>query len=103
MAKRITHDLTYDAPLADVAAMLADPAFREEVCDDQRRAPHSVAIEPDGDAMKVPIDQVQAADRHPVVREEVRRRRDPHRPEGDLDVRTDGDIHVTHPRQARAR
>ena len=40
MAKRLDHDLTYDAPLADVAAMLADPAFREEVCDYQRRAAH---------------------------------------------------------------
>ena len=36
MATTLTHEMTYDAPLADVAAMLADPAFREEVCADQR-------------------------------------------------------------------
>ena len=36
MSKRLTHELTYDAPADAVAAMLADPAFREEVCDYQR-------------------------------------------------------------------
>ena len=33
MSKTIRHELTYDAPLEAVTAMLADPAFREEVCD----------------------------------------------------------------------
>jgi len=61
MAKRITHDLTYDAPLADVAAMLADPGFRQEVCDFQRVLRSSVDIEPDGTGMRVRIEQVQAA------------------------------------------
>ena len=62
MAKRITHDLTYDAPLAEVAAMLADPAFRQEVCDYQRVLRSSVEIEPDGAAgMRVRVEQVQAA------------------------------------------
>ena len=61
MSKRITHDLTYDAPLADVAAMLADPAFRQEVCDHQRVLRSSIEVEPDGQGMRVRIDQVQAA------------------------------------------
>jgi hypothetical protein len=61
MTRRITHDLTYDAPLADVAAMLADPAFREEVCAFQRVLRSSVDIEPDGDGFRARIEQVQAA------------------------------------------
>ena len=64
MTKRLTQDLTYDAPLAEVAAMLADPAFREEVCDYQRVVRRTVTIS--GDAadgtLDVTIDQVQAAD-----------------------------------------
>ena len=61
MTRRITHDLTYDAPLADVAAMLADPAFREEVCAYQGVLRSSVDIEPDGDGFRARIEQVQAA------------------------------------------
>jgi hypothetical protein len=64
MTKRLTQDLTYDAPLAEVAAMLADPGFREEVCDYQRVVRRTVTIS--GDAadgtLDVTIDQVQAAD-----------------------------------------
>lgn len=59
MTKRLTHDLTYDAPLADVAAMLGDPAFREQVCDAQGVLRHEVRVEPDGDGKRVRIDQVQ--------------------------------------------
>ncbi|MCW2764600.1 MAG: hypothetical protein JWO11_559 [Nocardioides sp.] len=61
MARRLTHELTYDAPLADVYAMLADPAFREEVCDFQRVIRHTVTVVPQGAGMKVTIDQYQAA------------------------------------------
>lgn len=61
MSRRVTHDLTYDAPLADVAAMLADPAFREAVCEYQRVLRHSVEIEPDGAGFRARIEQVQAA------------------------------------------
>ena len=35
MAKQLRHELTYDAPMAEVAEMLADTSFREEVCDFQ--------------------------------------------------------------------
>lgn len=61
MAKQLTHDLTYDAPLADVAAMLADPAFRAEVCDRQRVLRHEVQITGAGAGMRVSVDQVQSA------------------------------------------
>jgi hypothetical protein len=66
MTKRVRHHLTYDAPLADVAAMLADPAFREAVCERQRVLRSTVVVEPAGaDAVgagtRVSIDQVQAA------------------------------------------
>lgn len=61
MAKRITHDLTYDAPLADVAAMLADPAFRTEVCDHQRVISSDVDVTGAGEGMRVRIEQVQPA------------------------------------------
>lgn len=61
MTKLLTADLTYDAPLADVAAMLADPAFREEVCDAQRVARRTVTVTGTGTGREVVIEQAQAA------------------------------------------
>lgn len=61
MAKRIRHELTYDAPLAAVAAMLGDSAFREQVCERQHVLRHTVTVARAGDGMEVVIDQVQAA------------------------------------------
>src|SRR3954451_5301667 len=61
MATRLTHDLTYDAPLADVAAMLADPAFREEVCTYQKVLRAHVETDVDGDTRTVVVDQAQPA------------------------------------------
>ncbi|WP_205474492.1 DUF2505 domain-containing protein [Nocardioides sp. SYSU D00038] len=61
MAKTITHDLVYDAPLERVAAMLADPAFREEVCDFQGVLRRTVTITDEADGRHVTIDQVQPA------------------------------------------
>lgn len=42
MTKTLSVDLTYDAPLAAVTAMLADPAFRERVCDAQKATSRTV-------------------------------------------------------------
>jgi hypothetical protein len=42
MSTSFSHELTYDAPLADVAAMLLDPAFRERVCDAQHARSRTV-------------------------------------------------------------
>ncbi len=62
MSKRIRHELAYDSPVEDVAAMLADPAFREEVCDYQRVISREVTITRSGaDGMEVVIDMVQPA------------------------------------------
>lgn len=62
MSKHLTHELTYDAPLAAVAAMLADPAFREEVCERQHVLRQTVSVTPGpGDGKEVVIDQVQTA------------------------------------------
>ncbi len=61
MATRMTHRLEYDAPLADVAAMLADQAFREEVCTYQNVVRSKVEIDVDGDTRTVVVDQVQPA------------------------------------------
>jgi hypothetical protein len=61
MATRLTHDLTYDAPLADVGEMLMEAAFREQVCDAQGAIRRTVTVGPDGGGMKVVIDSVQLA------------------------------------------
>lgn len=61
MSKRILHELTYDAPLTEVATMLADPAFRKEVCDYQRVLSSDVTVEETGAGTRVRIDQVQTA------------------------------------------
>ncbi len=61
MTKQITHDLTYDAPLESVAAMLGDPAFRERVCDAQHVLSHEVTVTPTGVGKHVRIDQLQNA------------------------------------------
>ncbi|HVX54677.1 DUF2505 domain-containing protein [Nocardioides sp.] len=44
MSTTVTFDMTYDAPLAAVTAMLADAAFREAVCDAQHATSRSVSI-----------------------------------------------------------
>lgn len=61
MAKHISHDLTYDAPLDRVAAMLADPVFRKQVCDYQQVLRSDVAVTEADGVLHVRIDQVQAA------------------------------------------
>ena len=62
MSRRLKHELTYDAPLAAVAAMLADPAFREEVCERQHVLRQTITVTPAGAGKEIVIDQVQAAD-----------------------------------------
>lgn len=61
MTKHISHELTYDAPLAAVAAMLGDAAFREEVCRRQGVLRHEVTVTPNGAGKEVVIDQLQPA------------------------------------------
>lgn len=60
MAKDIRFQMHYDAPVATVAAMLADPTFREEVCALQRVTRVDVTVVPTaGDGKEVTIDQWQ--------------------------------------------
>lgn len=61
MSRTIRHELAYDAPVEAVTAMLADPAFREEVCAYQRVLRHSVSITEGAGGLEVVVDQVQAA------------------------------------------
>jgi Protein of unknown function (DUF2505) len=56
---KLRHEISYDAPLADVYAMLADPAFRKASADAQGVISADVTITPNGDGMSVHIDQVQ--------------------------------------------
>ena len=60
MSTRIRHTLTYDASLNDVAAMLADPEFREQVCEATGMVRHEVTVTGAGTGMYVEIDQVQS-------------------------------------------
>ena len=63
MARKITFEMTYDAPAERVAAMLADPDFRKQVCDLQGVTRVDVTVtqpyEGDPDAKRVVIDQWQ--------------------------------------------
>jgi hypothetical protein len=64
--KRVTEKMRYEgATIEQVHAMLADPAFREAVCDYQRVTHRTVKITQDGEAMSVTIDQGHATDRLP--------------------------------------
>lgn len=45
MGKNLSIDLSYDAPLADVAAMISDPAFRERVCEAQHVLDKQVTVD----------------------------------------------------------
>jgi hypothetical protein len=62
----MVHELTYDAPAADVAAMLSDRAFREEVCTAQRATRHAVEIDGDVSSKKVRIEMDQPTERVPA-------------------------------------
>jgi len=62
VSTRFSHDLIYDAPLADVDAMLMDQDFRERVCDAQGAIRKSVTITEDDDGVTVLVDQVQTAE-----------------------------------------
>lgn len=59
MARTIRYEMAYDAPVETVAAMLADPTFREDVCRFQGVTQVDVTIEVDGDTKTVKVDQMQ--------------------------------------------
>lgn len=59
MSKTISFEMAYDAPVETVAAMLADPAFRRQVCEFQGVTKVDVTIDVDGDTKQVKVDQIQ--------------------------------------------
>lgn len=59
MPRSIDFEMHYDAPVAEVAAMLADPEFRRQVCALQGVTKVDVTVEPDGEGKHVVIDQWQ--------------------------------------------
>ena len=56
---KLRHEISYDAPLADVYAMLADPDFRQASATAMGVISADVTITPNGDGMSVRIDQLQ--------------------------------------------
>ncbi|MGA8257221.1 MAG: DUF2505 domain-containing protein [Nocardioides sp.] len=74
MSKTIRHDMRYDASVEAVATMLADPAFREEVCTFQGVTKVDVTIaEGTGGpgTSEVRIDQWQPSDRIPAFAKKI--------------------------------
>jgi hypothetical protein len=61
MSKRVRHDLVYEAPAAEVLAMLHDASFREEVCDATGVLRHKVTVTDSDAGTEVRIEQVQTA------------------------------------------
>ena len=61
MSTRLTHTMTYAAPLADVSAMLDDPAYRDDVIAAQGGTGGTFEISTDGDVTTAVVDQVQPA------------------------------------------
>jgi hypothetical protein len=64
--KRVSHTLTYPGTaVADVYAMLADPAYRKAVGEYQRVTDFSCDITPTGNGMQVRLEQAHGTDRIP--------------------------------------
>ena len=56
---KVTHTATYDAPAAEVYAMLTDPAFRQKASEATGVLSVEVTVEPEGKGHVVTLDQVQ--------------------------------------------
>lgn len=63
MSRSIRQEMRYDGATPEqVYAMLADPAFREAVCEYQRYHRHEITITPEATGMSVVVDQHRPAD-----------------------------------------
>jgi len=70
--RRIDHTLTYpDASVAEVYAMLTDPAYRTAVSVYQHTTDFSCEITPDGDGADVAIEQAHGTDRIPSMAQKL--------------------------------
>ncbi|HWI43701.1 MAG TPA: DUF2505 domain-containing protein [Nocardioides sp.] len=65
MATRLVHDMVYEASAAEVAAMLSDKAFREEVCRAMQATSYDVTVEGGVESKRVVIDMEQPTDQVP--------------------------------------
>ena len=77
MSTRVVKELTYDAPLEDVAAMLTDATFRERALERMKVLRGTATVESGPDGTVVTLDQVQSASSLPsfatkIVGEEIR-------------------------------
>lgn len=70
-AMRFQHTSTYDAPAAEVYAMLTDPAWRERVGAAQGVVSSTVTITPDGDGCRIVIDQEQNTAGLPAIAKKI--------------------------------
>ena len=68
---KFRHELTYDAPPADVFAMLADPAFREKVAAAQDVVSADITLTPDGEGFDLVSDQVQNTAGLPAIAKKI--------------------------------
>jgi hypothetical protein len=68
---RFRHEITYDAPAAEVYAMLTDPAFRQKSCDAMGVLSADISIETDGPDARVVIDQVQPTEGVPSFAKKI--------------------------------
>src|SRR5687767_2347254 len=66
-AMKVTHTATYDAPLAEVYAMLTDPDFRRYAADASGVLSADVTVEASGGGHVVRIDQVQPTEGVPSL------------------------------------
>jgi hypothetical protein len=58
---RFSHQLRYDASPDRVRAMVADPGFRERVCEALHAISYTVSVDGSGAGMTVVVDQTQPA------------------------------------------
>jgi uncharacterized protein YndB with AHSA1/START domain len=63
---KLRHEITYDAPPAEVFEMLSDPAFREACCAAQGVISADVSLERSGAGFTLTIDQEQRTDDLPT-------------------------------------
>lgn len=71
MATRLVHEMVYDASLIEVAGMLSDPEFRQEVCRNQRATSYTAQIEGDANEKAVRIEMTQPTDRVPAFAKKI--------------------------------
>ena len=68
---KFRHELSYDAPPADVFAMLSDPAFREKVAAAQDVVSSDITLTPNGEGFDLVTKQVQNTSGLPAIAKKI--------------------------------